>query len=47
VILAHHAGEDLLLYALAGATGAGSVYLAVARARLGELVRRLSRRGRF
>ena len=44
MILAHHAGEDLLAMAIVSGAGAGTVLLALARVRLDELKRRL--RGR-
>jgi hypothetical protein len=43
VIVAHHAGEDVLVMAAASGAGVGSLLLAIARARLGELTRRLRR----
>jgi hypothetical protein len=43
VIVAHHAGEDVVLMAAASGAGAASVVLALARARVGELMRRLRR----
>jgi hypothetical protein len=44
VIVAHHAGEHLLLTAAAAGLGAGSLGLALVRIRMRELVRRF--RGR-
>ena len=44
MIVAHHMGEDVVLMAAAGAAGASSALLALARARVGELMRRLRRR---
>ncbi len=44
MIMASHVGEDLLPSLLASGAGAGSVLLAVGRARLGRLLDRL--RGR-
>jgi hypothetical protein len=43
VIVAHHAGEDVLVMAAASGAGFGSLLLAVGRARLAELTRRLRR----
>jgi hypothetical protein len=43
VIVAHHAGEDVLVMAAASGAGVGSLLLAIARARIGELTRRLRR----
>ena len=43
MIGAHHAGEDVLVMAAASGAGVGSLLLAFARARLGELTRRLRR----
>jgi hypothetical protein len=43
VIVAHHAGEDVLLMAAASGAGLGSMLLALGRARLAELTRRLRR----
>jgi hypothetical protein len=44
MILAHHGfGEELVLYAVAGGVGAVPLVLAVARARLAHLRRRLRR----
>ena len=45
MIVAHHLGENLVATLLASGTGAGSVLLAVGRARLGRLLDRLRRRG--
>jgi hypothetical protein len=44
VILAHHAGEDLILQLAAGGTSAGSLLLVICRTRLGRLVDRMRRR---
>jgi hypothetical protein len=44
VIVAHHMGEDVVLMAAASGAGAASVLLALARARVDELLRRLRRR---
>ena len=44
MILASHAGEDVVLMAAASGAGAASVLLALARVRVGELMRRLRRR---
>ena len=44
MILAHHMGEDVVLMAAASGAGAALAVLAVARARVGELMRRLRRR---
>ena len=45
MIVAHHGyGEEVLLYTLTGAAGAGPVLLAVWRARLGRLIARIRRR---
>jgi hypothetical protein len=43
VIVAHHMGEHLLLPALLASAGAGSVWLAVGRVRLGRFLDRLRR----
>ena len=40
MILGHHLGEQLLPALLAGGATAGSMFLAVVRARLGDLFRR-------
>ena len=42
MILGHHMGEELLPTLLAGGATAGSVFLALVRARLGSLFRRRS-----
>ena len=44
MIVAHHMGEELIPTLLAGGAGAGSVLLAIGRARVGRLFDRL--RGR-
>jgi hypothetical protein len=44
VIVAHHAGEDLVLILAASGAGAVPVVLAVWRMRLGRLVDRMRRR---
>jgi hypothetical protein len=44
VIVANHAGEELLLLLAASGAGAGPVLLVVWRARLGRLVERMRRR---
>jgi hypothetical protein len=44
VILAHHAGEDILLMLAAGGAGAGPLLLVVWRTRIGRLVDRMRRR---
>jgi hypothetical protein len=44
VILAHHAGEDLILLLAASGAGAGPLLLVVWRARLDRLVDRIRRR---
>jgi hypothetical protein len=44
VILAHHAGEDLIPTLVAGGGSAVSMLLLVWRARLGNLIDRLRRR---
>jgi hypothetical protein len=44
VILAHHAGEDVVLILAASGAGAGPLLLAVWRAQLGRLVDRIRRR---
>jgi hypothetical protein len=44
MILGHHAGEELFVLAAAGSAGAGSVFVAVARARIAEFLRKLRRR---
>ena len=41
MILGHHMGEDVLTMVVASGAGAGAMMLAVARARLGELVNKL------
>jgi hypothetical protein len=43
VILGHHMGEDVLTMVVAGSAG-GTMMLAFARARLGDLIRRVRRR---
>jgi hypothetical protein len=42
-MVAHHAGEELLLTAALAGAGAGSLGLALVRARLAEVRRRLRR----
>jgi hypothetical protein len=44
VIVAHHMGEDVVLMAAASGAGVVSVMLALARVRVGEVMRRLRRR---
>jgi hypothetical protein len=44
VIVAHHAGEDLIPLLAGSGASAGSVLLMVCRARLGRLVDRMRRR---
>ena len=44
MIVASHIGEDVVLMAAAGGAGAASALLALARVRVGELMRRLRRR---
>jgi hypothetical protein len=44
VILGHHMGEDVLTMVVASGAGAGATMLALARARLGELIDRIRRR---
>ena len=44
MIVAHNMGEDVVLMAAASASGASSALLALTRARIGELMRRLRRR---
>ena len=44
MILAHHAGEDLILLLAASGAGAGPLLLVVWRTRLGRLVDRMRRR---
>ena len=44
MILAHHAGEELLVAAMITGAGAGSVAIAIARARLGRFARWLLKR---
>jgi hypothetical protein len=44
VIVAHHAGEHLVLLLASGAAGTGPVLLVVWRTRLGRLVDRMRRR---
>jgi hypothetical protein len=44
VILGHHMGEELLPQLLAGGATAGSLFLALVRARLGTLGSALRRR---
>ena len=41
MILGHHMGEDVLTMVVASVAGAGAMTLALARARLGELLNRL------
>ncbi|MFL5876472.1 MAG: hypothetical protein ACJ76T_11415 [Solirubrobacteraceae bacterium] len=40
MILGHHMGEELLPTLLAGGASAGTMFLALVRARLGNLLRR-------
>jgi hypothetical protein len=44
VIIASHMGEDVVLLAAASGAGAVSALVALARVRVGELIRRLRRR---
>jgi hypothetical protein len=44
MIIASHMGEDVVLLAAASGAGAASALLALARARVGGLMRRLRRR---
>jgi hypothetical protein len=44
VIVAHHAGEDLILLLAGSGASAGSLLLLVWRTRLGRLVDRMRRR---
>ena len=44
MILGHHVGEDVLTMVVASSAGAGTMMLALARARLGELIDRIRRR---
>jgi hypothetical protein len=44
VIVAHHAGEDLVLMLAASGAGTGPLLLVFWRARLGRLVDRMRRR---
>jgi hypothetical protein len=44
VIVAHHAGEDLILQLAVSGVSAGSLLLTMCRARLGRLVDRMKRR---
>jgi hypothetical protein len=44
VIVAHHAGEDLILLLVGSGAGAAPLLLVVWRARLGRLVNRMRRR---
>jgi hypothetical protein len=44
VIIASHMGEDAVLLAAASGAGAASALVALARVRVGELIRRLRRR---
>ncbi len=44
MIVAHHAGEDLILLLAASGAGTGPVLLVVWRTRLGRLVDRMRRR---
>lgn len=44
MILGHHMGEDLLTMVVTSGAGAGAMMLALARARLGELIDRIRRR---
>jgi hypothetical protein len=44
VIVAHHAGEDLILLLVASGAGAGPLLFVVWRARLGRLADRMRRR---
>jgi hypothetical protein len=43
MMVAHHMGEDVVLMAAASGAGAAFVLLALARAPVGELTRRLRR----
>jgi hypothetical protein len=44
VIVAHHAGEDLVLQLAVSGASVGSLLLAICRTRLGRLVDRMRRR---
>ena len=44
MILAHHAGEDLILQLAVSGVSAGSLLLTLCRTRLGRLVDRMRRR---
>ena len=44
MILAHHAGEDLILQLAVSGVSAGSLLLTMCRTRLGRLVDRMRRR---
>jgi hypothetical protein len=44
VIVASHMGEDVVLMAAASGAGAASALLALGRARVGGLIRRMRRR---
>ncbi len=44
MIVASHMGEDVVVMAAASGAGAASLLLALARVRVGELMRRLRRR---
>ena len=44
MIIAHHAGEDLILLVAGSGAGAGPLLLVVWRARLGRLVDRMRKR---
>jgi hypothetical protein len=44
VIVAHHAGEDLILLLAGSGAGAGPLLLVVWRTRLGRIVDRMRRR---
>ena len=44
MIVASHIGEDVVLIAAASGAGAASALLALAQARVGEVMRRLTRR---
>jgi hypothetical protein len=44
VIVAHHAGEDLILQLAMSGASAGSLLLMICRTRLGRLVDRMRRR---
>ena len=41
MILGHHMGEDVLTMVIASSAGAGTMMLALARARLGDLLNKL------